>query len=218
MYDEILETADFEAFLTAYDYETDADPLEIDWEDIYRHDPDVADAALEREDATLAALRDASGADAVAIHNRPPIDAGDIVFKDGTATTCPDCRGEVEYQNRVAVLCTDCGAQFDHYYSSVRHELCTTGDDGDVETVATAPVGDREIRTDGGQPQLPNIRDLSREEMALYHLVESDARTFYVATGHEGQLTLTEPYEPKWETYHMPEGTTAEAYGGAADD
>ncbi len=65
---------------------------------------------------------------------------------------------------------------------------------------------------------LPNIRDLSREELALYHLVESDARTFYVRVGHEGQLTLTEPYEPQWETYHMPDGTTAEAYGGAADD
>ncbi len=65
---------------------------------------------------------------------------------------------------------------------------------------------------------LPNIRDCTRDEMALYHLVESDARTFYVSTGHEGQLHLDEPYVPQWETHHMPDEATADRYGGVADD
>lgn len=89
-YDEILKTADFETFLQTYYSGTiktttvRTGALEIDWADIYRYDPDVADAALEREADTIAAIRDAlatvapdhfdTSEGAVSIHNRPSVD------------------------------------------------------------------------------------------------------------------------------------------------
>ncbi|QCW05304.1 hypothetical protein [Natrinema pallidum] len=83
-------------------------------------------------------------------------DGGVTVFENGTATTCPDCGGELEYQTRVAVTCKHCDTQFDHFYSATEHQLCTLAEDGQsLETVATAPTDDeREVRADGpGQPE-----------------------------------------------------------------
>jgi len=153
MYDEILATADFETFLSAYDYDTTADPLAINWRDIYGYDPDVADVALTHESETKATIREALETDdaEIRICNLPTRGAGHLIFEDGRATTCPNCRGDLEYQNRVAVTCERCETQFDHFYSSVQHELCTTTDDGDLETVAVASIDDeKEIRADGG--------------------------------------------------------------------
>jgi len=56
--------------------------------------------------------------------------------------------------------------------------------------------------------QHPHIRDLTRDEMHLYHLVQSDTRTFVVSTGHEGQLYLDETHTPKWATFSLPDEVT----------
>jgi len=63
--------------------------------------------------------------------------------------------------------------------------------------------------------ELPKISDLSRAEMKLFTLVRSETQTFFVSTGREGQLFLDAAHTPKWETFHMPDGTTAKQYGGA---
>lgn len=161
-YDEILSEADFETFLAAYDYDASESELKIDWGDLYRYDPDVADAAIAVDGMTRAALREATDAETVRITNLPASDAGEFVFEDGKATTCPDCRGDLGYQNRVVVLCRDCNTQFDHFYSTVKHELCTTNDDGTtLETVATAPVdSDAELVTDGGTEHKHDVGDV----------------------------------------------------------
>ncbi|MFC6720867.1 hypothetical protein ACFQGT_00280 [Natrialbaceae archaeon GCM10025810] len=88
-----LETADFEAFLDEYYAEYTAllgirdHTLQIDWEDLYIYDPDVADAALTNESGVLEALSEALesilsdvSVDAdeilIQIHNQPVVNGG----------------------------------------------------------------------------------------------------------------------------------------------
>ncbi|WP_176548354.1 hypothetical protein [Natrinema sp. CBA1119] len=78
-------------------------------------------------------------------------DGGVTVFEDGTATTCPDCEGDLQYQNREAIVCLGCGTNYVHWKTTTEHQLREVEvETGESETVTTAPVEDHELVTDGG--------------------------------------------------------------------